>query len=302
MDPKYRPQYKTLILRILGLVLLADGLATLFFGREFVRLFRLGSRSNPIRRVAEWFLSWPAWLLRGGAALQAALGAAVLGRAPLDIQALYENTAQIYAALDPGWRTRFYRPAHTAFDRTVSRRLPEGGHVLDLGSGMGANLARLLDLNLNFGSYTGVDLTPGLVRLAAERYRHIPNARFLRLNLLEDPLPEGPFDLITSTWVFQHLPDPVQAAQKALERLQPGGHMILLLEMNTGSLRSHLAGLVYPFLGGRLVSEKDVLALPGVRTVQLFQGPLTDVVLVTIAKPEYAGASTHPDRRDSGQG
>lgn len=74
------------ILRMLGAAMLIDGFLTLLFGHRFVRLFRFEPEHNLLSRVVNWFLAWPPWLLRGGAAGQAALGTALLGRAPLSVE------------------------------------------------------------------------------------------------------------------------------------------------------------------------------------------------------------------------
>lgn len=67
-------------LRVLAAVLLLDGLLTASLGRKYLCRMRLGPPGNPFRRVVEWFIGWPAWALRGGAAFQAAAGAGMLMR------------------------------------------------------------------------------------------------------------------------------------------------------------------------------------------------------------------------------
>lgn len=277
------------ILRMLGAAMLIDGFLTLLFGHRFVRLFRFEPEHNLLSRVVNWFLAWPPWLLRGGAAGQAALGTALLGRAPLSVEELYGKLAGAYAAIDPGWRSWFYPQAHTAFDRAISRYLPRGGAVLDLGSGVGANLSRLLELNLPFGEYVGVDLTSEMLAPARERYGGQSKVRFQRLDLATGPLPEGPFDLITSTWVLEHLADPVKLAHRAWDRLKPGGPMVLLFEVEAGSPPSRLGGRLYPFFSARLVPEEEVRALPGLISTQCFEGPLGVLALVILARPRLEG-------------
>jgi SAM-dependent methyltransferase len=273
------------ILRTLGIIFLLDGLLTLVFGRRFVRLFRFGSRSSSYRRAIDWLLSWDAWQLRGVGAAQAALGAALLDRAPLDVRALYRLIAAFYELIDPGWRRGWYPRAHAAFDRAISTRLPPGGRVLDLGCGLGANLSRLLDLGLPYGSYTGVDLSNAMLERAARRYAQASNTRFLALDLMADPFPAGPFDLITSTWTFEHLPDPVYMARKAWERLEPGGSMIALFLVKGGSFPSRLTARIYPFFSARLLAEDEIRAMPGVVSDRRFFGPMGELALVTMEKP-----------------
>ena len=195
------------LMRWMGAYFLLDGLLTLSFGRKYVRPFRFGRRTSPYRRMIEWLLDLPAWQLRGAGAAEAALGLAVLSRAPLDVPGLYRLVAAGYAAIDPGWRQWFYPQAHQAFDRALSNGFTQDGDVLDLGCGVGANLARIRAMGLPLGSYTGVDLSTAMLRHAKERYGNIPHVSFQPLDLMSAPLPEGPYDLVLSTWVFEHLPD-----------------------------------------------------------------------------------------------
>ncbi len=66
--------------RTFAAVMLLDGLLTATLGRKYLCRLRLGPPGNPFRRVVEWFIGWPGWLLRGGAAFQAAAGAGMLMR------------------------------------------------------------------------------------------------------------------------------------------------------------------------------------------------------------------------------
>jgi SAM-dependent methyltransferase len=158
------------------------------------------------------------------------------------------------------------------------------GRVLDLGSGVGANLARIKALGLPYGSYTGVDLTGAMLHQAEARYGAGPDVRFQQVDLMRDALPGGPYDLIVSTWVFEHLPDPVLVAEKAWEQLKPGGHLVLLFEVEAGSWLSRLVDRVYPFFSARLVRNKEVRQFPGVQRDRRFSGPLGDLALVIARK------------------
>jgi SAM-dependent methyltransferase len=275
------------LIRWIGVYFLLDGLLTLFLGRKYVRIFRFGSHGSRYRRLIDWLLDLPAWQLHGAGAAEAALGVAVLGKTPLDVPTLYRLVALGYAAIDPGWRQWFYPQAHAAFDRELAKALPKDGDVLDLGCGVGANIARISALRLPFRSYTGVDLTDAMLRRAVQRYGELPQVRFKQLDLTSDPLPEGPYDLIISTWVFEHLPDPIRVAEKAWERLKPGGRILLLFEARTGSFLSRTIDRIYPFFSACLVGENEYRSFPGlVAREDHFSGPLGDLALLVLEKKE----------------
>lgn len=275
------------LFRWIGTFFLLDGVLNLFFGRKYVKIFRFGRQESLYRRMIESLLALPVWQLRGAGAVEAGLGLAVLKKAPLEVTTLYRLVASGYAAIDPGWRNWFYPTAHKAFDQALSSSLSEGGEVLDLGCGVGANLARLMTMRLPFGSYTGVDLTEAMLWRAKERYGNLPNVRFQQLDLMSDTLPTGSCDLIISTWVFEHLQDPTKVAEKAWERLKPGGRIVLLFETQAWSFSSRLIGWIYSYLGAHLVEENEYRRFPGQVVLENhFSGPLGDLTLLVLEKPE----------------
>ena len=96
--------------------------------------------------------------------------------------------------------------------------------ILELGTGTGETARRVLERHP--GAYlTGIDVSADMLE---EARRRLPGAD-LRVSRLEDPLPEGPFDLVLSTLAVHHL----DAAGKAdlFERvaavLVPGGRFVL---------------------------------------------------------------------------
>ena len=274
------------LLRWIGAYFLLDGVLNLLFGKRYVRLFRFGRKGSPYRRMIEWMLGLPNWQVRGAGAAEASLGVAVLREAAFDVPSFYRLVAAGYAAIDPGWREWFYPRAHDAFDQVLSKYLPEGGKILDLGCGVGANLARIRAMNLPYGSYTGVDLTDAMLERAQKRYGNLPNVEFQQLDLMSDPLPKGIYDLIISTWVFEHLPDPNRVAEKAWDRLKPGGRVALLFEDEANSVLSRIVGRIYPFFSASLVSENEYRRFPGkVVSENHFSGPLGDLALLVLEKP-----------------
>lgn len=186
----------------------------------------VNNQKNFYQKYIKHLLSLPAWKLRGAAAIETGLGLVLLGKSFLIVPTFYRLVAKGYAAIDPGWREWFYRQAHQQFDQALSVALPQNGKILDLGCGVGANISRLIALGLSYGSYTGVDLTPEMLHYAKKRYGSFPNIVFHQLNLISDSLPEGPYDLIISTWVLEHLPHPIPVVEKAWEQLQPRRRMV----------------------------------------------------------------------------
>jgi tRNA (cmo5U34)-methyltransferase len=79
----------------------------------------------------------------------------------------------------------------------------DGGNILELGTGTGETAVRILARHPN-SRWTGIDVSEAMLDRARER---LPGAD-LRLQRLEDPLPEGPFDLVVSVLAVHHLDGP----------------------------------------------------------------------------------------------
>ena len=76
-----------------------------------------------------------------------------------------------------------------------------GMSILELGTGTGETALRVLARNPG-ARLTGIDASEAM--LAAARAR-LPADADLRVQRLEDPLPEGPFDLVVSVLAVHHL-------------------------------------------------------------------------------------------------
>jgi tRNA (cmo5U34)-methyltransferase len=100
----------------------------------------------------------------------------------------------------------------------------EARRILELGVGTGETTRRLLELHAD-AELVGFDASAEMLAVACEAF---PSAD-LRVGRLEDPLPEGPFDVVVSCLVVHHLDG---AGKRDLFRrvagvLTPGGRFVL---------------------------------------------------------------------------
>jgi SAM-dependent methyltransferase len=276
------------LVRVTGSALLIDGVATLVFGNAYVRRWRIGSRHNRFDRAIDWLSGRPGLLIRAAGALEAGIGIGVLGRSPLQYDCFYRAIAGSYDTVLDVWYDRLYPDADETLRTTLATHLPHGGRVLDLGCGTGANLERLVALDVPFASYIGVDQSAAMLRQARAKFAAQDRVAFRQADLVTDTLPAGPFDLIVSTWVFEHLQDPAQVVRKAWEVLRPGGHIVLLYEVTGATWSSRLVGWVWRWFDARLLREDEVEGFPGVATVLPVAGLGAPVVLVVLEKPQLA--------------
>ena len=93
-------------------------------------------------------------------------------------------------------------PKFDELQETVARATAgvEARRILELGVGTGETTRRLLELHAD-AELVGFDASAEMLAVAREAF---PSAD-LHVGRLEDPLPEGPFDLVVSCLVVHHL-------------------------------------------------------------------------------------------------
>ena len=108
--------------------------------------------------------------------------------------------------------------------RQTLRRVPLGEppDLLEVGCGAGYASAYLCG---KYNSYTGIDHSEGLIRIA--RKRHVrKNVRFIHSDLMQFNSPET-FDLALMIGVLHHLEDIPAAVEKVRSLLKPGGYLVV---------------------------------------------------------------------------
>lgn len=96
--------------------------------------------------------------------------------------------------------------------------------ILELGIGTGETARRVLDAHPD-ARLTAIDSSPEMV----ERARAVVPQADLRVARLEDPLPDGPFDVIVSALAVHHLDGPGKEDlfRRVAAALEPGGVLVL---------------------------------------------------------------------------
>lgn len=98
------------------------------------------------------------------------------------------------------------------------------GAALDLGCGAGAFTRQLA---ARADTVLGVDLSPGMLRLARAGAADLPNVRFEERDVTAWELPRAHFDCIASIATLHHLPM-ARTLVRLREALAPGGTLLVL--------------------------------------------------------------------------
>ena len=157
----------------------------------------------------------------------------------LDQQEAYRRR---YARVRPGWR-----PGSHIYQDAVAARLTPATRVLDLGCGRGGVMERL---HSQAGLVAGLD--PDLGSLREHRTPALKRSCGLAKAL---PYADNSFDMVSCSWVLEHLPEPERAFAEVARILVPGGHFVfltpnahhplLVLNRALGWTRGRLVGQFY---------------------------------------------------------
>lgn len=128
--------------------------------------------------------------------------------------ALYRSTRERIWGTDP-------LPFVTDPRHGVAAHLPEGGRVLDAGSGEGRHLAFLRSLTPDVHA---VDASHGGLGKVPDAVRGRVGAAVADLEAL--PYADGAFDLILCCDVLETLPDAGRVLRELARVLRPGGHLL----------------------------------------------------------------------------
>lgn len=95
-----------------------------------------------------------------------------------------------------------------------------GKHVLDAGCGTGRGTAIFAK---HGAEVTSVDIGFNLLSYVSRRYQTSP----VQVSVLELPFAINTFDVVFSSEVIEHTPDPLAVINEMVRVLRPGGHLVL---------------------------------------------------------------------------
>jgi ubiquinone/menaquinone biosynthesis C-methylase UbiE len=208
------------------------------------------------------------------------------------VQKLYRWWAPYYDGFRVSWRKIMAEGIEGYLEKEIlTRFLFPQARILDLGCGTGANPERLLRLNLPFAEYVGIDLTEEMLEIAKQKAQGLSQIKFFQGDIHNLPFVGEEFDLVISTWAFEHLAQPERVAREALRVLKRGGRVVLLFS----SLPSFPLRLVISpielFLRMKCLTREQYLAFPHLQLVRSFAGGFETLVVLEKQVDGEGGAS-----------
>jgi len=104
----------------------------------------------------------------------------------------------------------------------LTRQLPNGAHVIDIGCGAGIPIARTLAQRFRV---TGVDISSEQIRRAR---RNVPEGTFIQGDIMSVTFPSAGFDAAVAFYTIFHLPREEHPAllRRIYGWLKPGGYLL----------------------------------------------------------------------------
>ena len=143
------------------------------------------------------------------------------------------------AAFDSGEESARAAQTYIAHVMRAARTLPDRAGALDIGTGDGAFLERLLENG--FTGVAGVEPSDAPIQAAKENIRPLIRKGIFYESAFQ---PES-FSLVTCFQTMEHLPDPAAACDAAFRLLKPGGALALACH-NHRALSAKLLGMKSP--------------------------------------------------------
>ncbi|WP_103384232.1 methyltransferase domain-containing protein [Pseudonocardia dioxanivorans] len=107
-------------------------------------------------------------------------------------------------------------------------RLRRGERVLDVGSGPGYLLASMAEAVGPAGAVQGMDPSPAMNAIARQRCAAMPWATVGEGDACALPYPDGEFDVVVATQVYEYVTDMPAAIAEVARVLRPGGRVVVL--------------------------------------------------------------------------
>lgn len=163
-----------------------------------------------------------------------------------------EKTAHNYFNKDPqGYAAKYGTRTAEGYAFRVRResllRILGGGNdkLLDIGCGPGVMTQ---EITKQGWLYHGVDVAPGMIAAAQDRFKFDPRTHFQVGSIYTLPFPDNYFEVVVAMGVMEYLDDESSALREMLRVLKPSGRLIISLPNWWSPARMWDRWVITPFM------------------------------------------------------
>ncbi|MDE6522330.1 MAG: methyltransferase domain-containing protein [Muribaculaceae bacterium] len=124
-----------------------------------------------------------------------------------------QSEIEFFDTLAPTWDENEIRSTPDRIKSILGKlRISKGMDILDLGTGTGVLVPYLSEMVGDEGHVTAIDLSDGMLSLARQKYGHLKNVEFMKIDFEEEQIP-GKYDLALLYSVYPHLHAPADTME-----------------------------------------------------------------------------------------
>ncbi|MGX4694497.1 class I SAM-dependent methyltransferase [Streptomyces sp. JNUCC 63] len=153
-----------------------------------------------------------------------------------------------------------------------------GDRVLDVGCGPGIFAGRLADAVGPGGQVVGIDPSAPMIEYASRHTGRAANCRFVLAPAQSLDLPDGEFDVVTSTFAMHHIPEAHRetALAQMYRVLRPGGRLLIADAFPSGPVTPRVTRAMARMMSRGVAHQEAADDPMSVADVRQYTGALRD--------------------------